>query len=193
MSFMMDLYQPLYATRPNVVPEMFAGLRPQVYDGGIAEAREREAMEAPAPSASAAPNRVWSRREAACASAQRNRHDCQMRSRRPQRDAQGIDVDRNRWHRPRPLGELFQYTVGNVTLPRQKSAMLPIITDSVEIERVSIYNAAVLRSESIERRSPQEHHGGSTCCKARSTVLDQGRTTRATRASTTCGPGRSGC
>jgi len=42
------------------------------------------------------------------------------------------------------MGELFQYTVGNVTLARQKSAMLPIITDSVEIERVSIYNAAVL-------------------------------------------------
>ena len=42
------------------------------------------------------------------------------------------------------IGELFQYTVGNVTLPRQKSAMLPIITDSVEVERLSIYNAAVL-------------------------------------------------
>jgi hypothetical protein len=42
------------------------------------------------------------------------------------------------------VGELFQYTVGNVSLPRQRSAMIPIITDPVEIERVSIYNAAVL-------------------------------------------------
>jgi hypothetical protein len=42
------------------------------------------------------------------------------------------------------MGELFQYVVGNVTLPRQESAMLPIITDSVGIERVSIYNAGVL-------------------------------------------------
>ena len=31
------------------------------------------------------------------------------------------------------VGELFQYTVGNVSLPRQKSAMLPIITDDIEI------------------------------------------------------------
>ena len=35
ISFMMDLYQPLYATRPTVVPELFAGLRPQVYEGGM--------------------------------------------------------------------------------------------------------------------------------------------------------------
>ena len=42
------------------------------------------------------------------------------------------------------VGELFQYTVGNVSLPRQRSAMIPIITDPVEIERVSIYNASVL-------------------------------------------------
>jgi hypothetical protein len=47
------------------------------------------------------------------------------------------------------LGELFQYTVGNVTLPRQKSAMLPIITDSIELERVSIYNASVLRTNPL--------------------------------------------
>jgi hypothetical protein len=47
------------------------------------------------------------------------------------------------------LGELFQYVVGNVTLPRQKSAMLPIITDSVELERLSIYNASVLQSNPL--------------------------------------------
>jgi hypothetical protein len=41
-------------------------------------------------------------------------------------------------------GELFQYTVGNVSLPRQKSAMLPIITDPIEVEKLSIYNANVL-------------------------------------------------
>ena len=34
ISFMMDLYQPLYSTRPTVVPELFASLRPQVYEGG---------------------------------------------------------------------------------------------------------------------------------------------------------------
>ena len=42
------------------------------------------------------------------------------------------------------VGELFQYTVGSVSLPRQKSAMIPIVTDPVELERLSIYNQAVL-------------------------------------------------
>jgi hypothetical protein len=47
------------------------------------------------------------------------------------------------------LGALFQYTVPDVTLARQKSAMLPIITDSVEVERLSIYNASVLRTNPL--------------------------------------------
>jgi hypothetical protein len=42
------------------------------------------------------------------------------------------------------VGELFQYTVGNVSLPRQRSAMIPIVTDDVELEKLSIYNPAVL-------------------------------------------------
>src|SRR5262245_59840662 len=33
ISFQMDLYQPLYVTRPTVVPELFQGLRPVAYDG----------------------------------------------------------------------------------------------------------------------------------------------------------------
>ena len=41
------------------------------------------------------------------------------------------------------MGELFQYTVGNVTLPRQKSAMLPIITDSVEIDACDLQRGRV--------------------------------------------------
>ena len=48
-----------------------------------------------------------------------------------------------------PVGELFQYTVGNVTLPRQKSAMIPILTDGVKVRRVSIYNASVLATNPL--------------------------------------------
>ena len=35
--------------------------------------------------------------------------------------------------------------------------MIPIITDSVEVERLSIYNAIVLRQNPLERRPLQEH------------------------------------
>src|SRR5689334_21708312 len=40
ISFTMDLYQPLYATRPNIVPELFAGLRPPTYAAGMAKAAD---------------------------------------------------------------------------------------------------------------------------------------------------------
>src|SRR5205823_2717073 len=42
------------------------------------------------------------------------------------------------------LGDYFQYAVDHpVTLPRQKSALLPILGKEVEGERVSIYNEGV--------------------------------------------------
>jgi hypothetical protein len=42
------------------------------------------------------------------------------------------------------VGELFQYQIdAPVSLVRQKSAMLPIVTEKVKGEKVSIYNAAV--------------------------------------------------
>ena len=37
ISFMMDMYNPLYVPRPTVEPELFASLRPQAYDGGFGE------------------------------------------------------------------------------------------------------------------------------------------------------------
>ncbi len=42
------------------------------------------------------------------------------------------------------VGELFQYAIDTpVTLPRQQSAMLPIVNGAVKGEKVSIYNQAV--------------------------------------------------
>jgi hypothetical protein len=42
------------------------------------------------------------------------------------------------------VGDYFQYVIDHpVTLPRQKSALLPIVNDPVEATRVSIYNEAV--------------------------------------------------
>jgi hypothetical protein len=42
------------------------------------------------------------------------------------------------------LGDSFQYVIDHpVTLPRQKSAMLPIVGKDVEVQRVSIYNPGV--------------------------------------------------
>jgi hypothetical protein len=43
------------------------------------------------------------------------------------------------------LGDMFEYKIDEpITLPRQKSAMLPLVNEPVEGSRVSIFNAAVL-------------------------------------------------
>ena len=34
ISFIQDLYRPLYVPRPVVQPELYASLRPQTYEGG---------------------------------------------------------------------------------------------------------------------------------------------------------------
>ncbi|HET6387574.1 MAG TPA: hypothetical protein VFJ58_29660 [Armatimonadota bacterium] len=44
----------------------------------------------------------------------------------------------------RAAGELFQYEIRDpVTIPRQQSAMIPIVTDSVKAEKLDIYNPDV--------------------------------------------------
>jgi hypothetical protein len=133
ISFVQDLYQPLYAKRPTVTPELYAGLTPQRYEDGIALAKKPEQMAAQrlrsvagAPAATAAPAPGLQTRDYA--------------------DLAEIDATSSvsAVASAAKVGELFQYTVGNVSLPRQKSAMIPIITDDIEIEKVSIYNQSVL-------------------------------------------------
>ena len=148
ISFTMDLYQPLYATRPNVVPELFASLRPQVYAGGIGGRRDSVQLRAPAgpgnerrigydangrPLVNHLEEVVVTAADATAA----------------MQKSFGTDNSVQSIANALKLGQLFQYTVGDVTLARQKSAMLPIITDTVCVERVSIYNARVLASNPL--------------------------------------------
>ncbi len=142
MSFMMDLYQPLYAVRPTVVPELFAGLLPQVYDAATPKDKARVAMLAPA---SPAPVREEMLRKADSTREMRRLNDAMATGSFAIDAAGSVQAIAS----AAKLGALFQYTVGNVTLPRQKSAMLPIITDSIEIERLSIYNASVLKTNPL--------------------------------------------
>ena len=47
------------------------------------------------------------------------------------------------------IGEYFQYSLGEVTLPRHGSAMLPIVADPVRVERISIYNESVMERNAL--------------------------------------------
>ena len=150
ISFTMDLYQPLYATRPNVVPEMFAGLRPQVYEEGLAANADSVSM-TPSPRGEAY---GFTLNKSAAARSRTDSSRMQLRGRSTMALSEvvvtGVSAENDIYESVRSiassanLGELFEYSIGDVSLPRQKSAMLPIIADSVGVERVSIYNASVL-------------------------------------------------
>ncbi|HEY3395185.1 MAG TPA: hypothetical protein VGK58_20965 [Lacipirellulaceae bacterium] len=164
ISFVMDLYSPLYAARPTVVPELYASLRPQVYEQDLdrkeklAVQEQRRAMRmrsladqqppaAPADAAALAERRAGAmggvgfggrggyggEEMAAGASDAAFALEGEMLGKSVAAAAQGGEI-----------GELFRYDIKDeVTLARQRSAMLPIINDSVEGEKISIYNAAV--------------------------------------------------
>ena len=143
ISFMMDLYQPLYATRPTVVPEMYAGLRPQLYEGATATDSARVPMAGAA--GGAVQRRIGYDREGRPVPLKLDAVVVAGESVAPLDAAASVQAVAS----AAKLGALFQYTVPDVTIARQKSAMLPIIADSVEVERLSIYNASVLRSNPL--------------------------------------------
>ena len=154
ISFVMDLYEPLYLRRPVVEPELFASLRPQKYDQDI-DRKEREfadagrrsklgrevAAEAPAPAAPPMPaaNEAVAGDFAAL-------YDADGDGSTHLAFGQGVPLGGGTPSvaQAGEVGELFQYAIDTpVTLERQKSAMLPIVNGPVEAKKVSIYNPAV--------------------------------------------------
>jgi hypothetical protein len=154
ISFVEDLYQPLFIARPVVEPELYASLRPQNYDQGI-EQLERHAGRAEGKGEGADKQAAYRKREAAAAkpgmafgngSGSGENRALAAVTAMPAELQKSIDPTHSisSLASGASVGEFFQYTVGDVSLPRQKSAMIPIITDSVKTTRLSIYNAAVL-------------------------------------------------
>ena len=158
ISFVEDLYQPLYVPRPVVEPDLFASLRPQTYAGGqVVDGEESAAATRPAgpPPVGSADNGVTLEQLQKRMAARRGATQSQQGQSLFQGSSSGGQAGE-----PVPpmdpmasvrslasaanAGELFEYAVGSVSLPRQRSAMIPIITDPVEVERVSIYNQSVL-------------------------------------------------
>ncbi len=155
ISFVMDLYEPLYVARPVVQQELYASLRPQTYGQDLARKEQEFRRQAsngapaapPAPSAALAGgfgrpgdeqakgNRAMDRSRGLLAekAAADSMALQDFKSSGVQSVAQAADV-----------GEMFQYVIATpVTLARQQSAMLPIVNESVKGEKVSIYNPSV--------------------------------------------------
>ncbi len=144
ISFQMDLYTPLYVPRPTVVPELFASLRPVTYNGDL---QEREKILAGAvngpPMAGAPPAPVLAR--AATELGAFAPGGSKGEAKRAALDDRNFLGDMRQgvstMATATKLGDFFQYAIDKpVTLPRQKSALLPIVNKDVQGERCSIYN-----------------------------------------------------
>ncbi len=151
ISFVMDLYSPLYANRPVVVPELYAALRPQKYGqdldgkfsgqgGGGNRRRGRKGrgggqfgggggMGGGGGGFGGGGGGGFLESESSSSD------DFSRSSMQQSAPAAAYSAE---------VGELFQYDIKMpVTLARQRSAMLPIINESVKGEKLSIYNAKV--------------------------------------------------
>ena len=139
LSFIQNLYQPHYITRPIVENEHHPGIAPPQYQGGIQPSKIEMAK---------APRKMHMQRSMAMSPAAGETMDMdEMMA--------GINAPQSDWEQQslqpagvsvaaEKLGPLFQYMVDGVDLPQQRGAMIPIIADSVAVEKVSIYNHKTL-------------------------------------------------
>lgn len=133
ISFIMDLYTPIYIPRPKEELELYASLRPPTYEGAAGQQLERFAAK---PSLNAAAQKRYS--IGLGGGGGRARGDYDMASTQPFELA---DTGVNSVASAQQAGELFAYDIQTpVSLKRQQSAMLPIITTEVDGNKLSIYN-----------------------------------------------------
>ncbi|MGH7182538.1 MAG: hypothetical protein ACREJN_11235, partial [Nitrospiraceae bacterium] len=139
ISFAMDLYQPLYNPRPVVHSELYANLKPQTYG---------DAMDEIKPMASAPPTRNEPKKERllgkmaqgfsggrANAAAETAAADMGIGSLEERVVSMAMAEDK---------GELFEYRIDQpVTLAQHQSALLPIIGQTLQGQKVSLYNSSV--------------------------------------------------
>ncbi|MDQ7014055.1 MAG: hypothetical protein Q9O74_09195 [Planctomycetota bacterium] len=142
VSFTMDLYEPVYITRPNVPVPTATGAKPRSYSGGGSpfnnmQREDREEGFADSGRAAAPRSRAEARplvaadswETSAGAAEKAVAFGAAMRN-SVAAAASGESV-----------GEVFQFTLdAPVTVGRQQSAMLPIIAGDIEGRRVSIFN-----------------------------------------------------
>lgn len=139
VSFTMDLYEPLYATRPSVPVPVPVALGGRVYD---ADVRRSDNLAAKVASRQAAPA------AAPASAAESASYSLDFDSARSIGGAGGEEMGRAMMATAAAAaaeekGGQFFYTVSTpVSVQRLRSAMLPILSTPVEAKRVSIYNPA---------------------------------------------------
>lgn len=152
VSFQMDLYEPLYVGRPTVAVPTVPGVLPRMYQEGQAFVDKQElerrlsgaaSMAPAAPEAAAAKSLAYG---AARGGAQFREEGKDRRGAAVDQAISGDDLTRyaaQSQAQAGEVGEVFEYTLKTpISIARQRSAMLPILSSAIDGRRVSIYNRA---------------------------------------------------
>ena len=135
ITFTMDLYQPLYIQRPEVQLELYQSLLPKTNQMAMEEQASADEAMAGGSRPGAGLTRGQGRGPAIECSA------CRLRRRSIPRGNFSVSQGVAAAAQGGQVGELFQYAIDKpVTLPRQQSAMLPILNQQVNGERYSLFN-----------------------------------------------------
>jgi hypothetical protein len=143
ISFVMDLYQPLYVPRPEVQLELYSSLRPQTYEQDLARREQQFRKRATAAAPAATPGMPV---DAFAGGSVRRGEVMGMEAEKAKQEEAGWKLQQGVQSAATAgdVGSLFQYAIKTpVNLPRQQSAMLPIVNGEIKGEKVSIYNQSV--------------------------------------------------
>lgn len=165
ISYTMDLYEPLYAQRPMETLNLFSSLRPQTYGQDMDKADEAFRRQASNQPQDADGYSRDNKNVGRYGGGMGGRGSLAAKAKAmplaapgapaPQAAAESLaDTDApssaylalagKSAAQAGDVGELFQYVISTpVTLARQKSAMLPIVNESIKGDKGSIYNEAV--------------------------------------------------
>ncbi|MBM4042216.1 MAG: DUF4139 domain-containing protein, partial [Planctomycetes bacterium] len=162
ISFVEDLYTPLYLDRPVVQTERFASLRPRTYEDGIKAEKEMLALRAEMEDAvgDLAEGRREARKADMGARARANRMLAAAPGAPPAAGKPMEQLERaataaltrgaTAVATGQAVGELFSYHIKTpVSLSRRKSAMLPIVNQVVKCRKISIYNPGQLATNPL--------------------------------------------
>lgn len=144
ISFIMDLYQPMYLKRPLVTPNLHANLQPQTYEGRVDQPQIDKGLEQEAIQKSNEGKRIGgafqknNRRMELDEAARTSTFGALVPQ--PFDLQEGVQAQAQ----GEESGELFSYRMTTpLTIPKHSSAMVPILNEHLKGEKVSIYNQSV--------------------------------------------------
>ena len=134
ISFAMDLYSPIYNRRPQIQPDVGTAVAPPTYDRGVAQAPAPSL--APSAARSMAPG--YAMEEEALGFAADAYAGAYERRDEPIDLSQGVSA-------AVLAGEAAAFTISHgVSIPRRGAALIPIVSATIPIERLAIFDASTL-------------------------------------------------